>query len=403
MKITAFEKRVKRRITGRKHDFFVVCAPGLKKICHNEMLATGFSKENLKIVQGGIEFKSNLNTCIQFNLNLRSPSRILMRIATFKADSFKKLEKKLNAIDWILYLPKNNSIGFSVTTKKSRLYHSDAIAQRCEQIILSHFKSDDAFLTPSKKTIPQTIFIRAEDDNFTVSIDTTGDLLFKRGIKKKVNAAPLRENLAFAMLYWAGFTKTDILIDPMCGAGTFSLEAAMIKMGLPPGFLRSFAFESWPGFSQKAYDYLKKQINENLLEICQKEIFASDIDDISLKAMELNLSNTNFSHIKSDKIDFNKIIDVSKKDFFSMDTAMFNQNPKGVIMLNPPYGKRLGEKSDTKTFYKEIGKKLLSDFKGWRLGIVLPQRECKSYLGLKLELKPIFHGGLEIFIGIGKI
>ena len=125
MKITAFEKRVKRRISGREHDFFVVCAPGLKKICQNEMLKTGFSKENLKIVQGGIEFKSKLSECIQFNLNLRSPSRILMRIATFKADSFKKLEKKLNDIDWILYLPKNNSIEFSVTTKKSRLYHSD--------------------------------------------------------------------------------------------------------------------------------------------------------------------------------------------------------------------------------------------------------------------------------------
>jgi putative N6-adenine-specific DNA methylase len=401
--MTAFEKRIKRRITGREHDFFAVCAPGLKKICYNEMLKTGFSKENLSIVQGGIEFKSKLNTCIQFNMNLRSPSRMLMRIATFKADSFKKLEKKLNDIDWILYLPKNSSIGFSVTTKKSRLYHSDAIAQRCEKIILNHLESDDAFLTPSKKTSSQTIFIRAEDDHFTVSIDTTGDLLFKRGIKKKVNAAPLRENLAFAMLYWAGFTKNDILIDPMCGAGTFSLEAAMIKMDLPSGFLRSFAFEAWPGFSQKTYDYQKKQVTENLLEISKKEIFASDIDDISLKAMELNLSNNNFSSGTFNKIDFNQIIDVSKQDFFSMDTTMFNQNPKGVIMLNPPYGKRLGKKSDTKTFYQKIGKKLLSDFKGWRLGIVLPERECKSYLGLKLELKPIFHGGLEIFIGIGKI
>ncbi|MBC2705586.1 RNA methyltransferase [Desulfobacula sp.] len=393
MTTSSFEKRVKRRITGRDHGFFAVCSPGLKKVCLNEMLALGFPEDSLKAIQGGIEFKDKPNTCMAFNLNLRSPSRILMRISQFKADSFDKLEKKMNAIDWILYLPQNCSLKFSVTTKKSRLYHSDAIAQRCEKIILNQLSSGGAFISPGKNKSNQTIYIRAEQNNFTISQDTTGALLFKRGVKKKVSQAPLRENLAFAMLFWANFSKKDILIDPMCGSGTFSLEAAMMKTNLPPGFFRSFAFENWPGFSQKTYAYLKKQTREKILVFSKKEIFASDIDDMALTALEQNISNH----------DFTRIIDAAKKDFFSINPSEISPGKKGVVMLNPPYGKRLGGNSDPRSFYREIGKKLTTDFKGWRAGIILPSREYKSYLGLKLELKPIFHGGLDIFAGIGII
>ncbi|WP_299982924.1 RNA methyltransferase [Desulfobacula sp.] len=393
MKPSSFEKRVKRRITGRDHLFFAVCSPGLKKICQNEMLALGFPEGNLKAIQGGIEFKSKPAACMAFNLNLRSPSRILMRISQFKADSFEKLEKKMNAIDWILYLPQNCSLKFSVTTKKSRLYHSDAIAQRCEKIILNQLSSGGAFTSPGKNKSNQTIYIRAQQNNFTISQDTTGTLLFKRGVKEKVSKAPLRENLAFAMLFWAGFSKEDILIDPMCGSGTFSLEAAMMKTNLPPGFFRSFAFENWPGFSRKAYAYLKKQAQEKFLAFSEKEIFASDIDDIALTALEQNISNH----------DFTRIIDVCQKDFFSIYPSRISPGKKGVVMLNPPYGKRLGRNSEPRSFYREIGKKLTADFKGWRAGIILPSRVCNSYLGLKLELKPIFHGGLDIFAGIGMI
>ena len=393
MKTTAFEKRVKRRITGREHRFFAICSPGLKKICKNEMLASEFLENNLEIIQGGIEFKSKPETCMLFNLNLRSPLKILMRISQFKADSFRKLEKKINAIDWNLYLPQNASLKFNVTSKKSRLYHSDAIAQRCERIILNQLCSARDPTLSEKNKSNQTIYIRSDHDDFTISLDSTGELLFKRGIKKKVVKAPLRENIAFAMLFWAQFSKDDILIDPMCGSGTFSLEAAMMKTNLPPGFFRSFAFENWPGFSHKTFAYLKKQAKEKLLPFFEKQIFASDIDVMALTALKQNISNHDFSHM----------IDVSKKDFFSINPATISPGKKGVVMLNPPYGKRLGEKTNTSSFYREIGKKLTTDFKGWRVGIILPSRACKSYLELKLELKTIYHGGLDIFAGIGMV
>lgn len=365
----------------------MVCSPGLKKVCLDEMLAAGIPKDSLEVTQGGIEFKGRLTQCLALNLNLRSPSRILMRIDTFKTDAFALLEKKIAAIDWDLYLPKACALKFSVTARKSRLYHSDAIAQRCEKSIREQIP-----LSPAAAPT-QTIYIRAEQDLFTLSLDSTGDLLFKRGIKKRVTPAPLRENLAFAMLHWAGFSGEDILIDPMCGSGTFSLEAAMMKTQVPPGFFRSFAFEIWPGFSRKTYDYLKKQARKEQIDFPEKQIFASDIDDTAVAAMGENI----LPH------DFNRIIDLAKKDFFSLHPSLISPGKKGVVMLNPPYGKRIEGRTDTRDFYREIGKKLRADFKGWRMGILLPTRESQSALGLNLKLHPIFHGGLELFAGIGKI
>jgi putative N6-adenine-specific DNA methylase len=391
MESTAFEKRVKRRVRSREHDFFIVCSPGLEKVCRAEILAGGFSKAGLNLVDGGIEFKGRISDAAALNLNLRSPSRILMRVGRFKADSFEKLEKKIQAMDFDLFLPKNTELKFSVTARKSRLYHSDAIAGRCEALILDQLASGTGFT--ADKTSTQTVYIRADQDEFHISLDSTGDLLFKRGIKEKVTPAPLRENLAFALLFWAGFSAGDILLDPMTGSGTFSLEAAMIKAELPPGLFRSFAFESWPGFSPKAFAHQKKQAWENRVPVSEKEIFASDMDDHALTVMQQNMAGH----------DFCQTIDLCRKDFFSLSPPTTAFGKKGVIMLNPPYGKRLDEKTNTKTLYREIEKKLLSDFKGWRLGIILPSRKVPPNPSLKLRWRSIFHGGLDILAGTGII
>ncbi len=389
MEQTAFEKRIKRRVSGREHDFFIVCSPGLEKICRSEIIAAGFPENTPTLVEGGIEFTGRISDCAALNLNLRSPSRILLRMGRFKADSFEKLEKKIRGIDFALFLPKNCDLKFSVTARKSRLYHSDAIAQRCEAIILEQLKSEDTFTAQTPST--QTLHVRADQDEFFISLDTSGDLLYKRGIKQKITPAPLRETLAFALLFRAGFSAGDILLDPMCGSGTFSLEAAMIKAGVPPGLFRPFAFESWPGFSPKAFAHLKKQAKENQSPVPEKQIFASDVDDQAVAVMKENMSGH----------DFCKTIDLCQKDFFSLSRPKVPSGKKGVIMMNPPYGKRLEGKTGTKNFYREIEKKLMSDFKGWRLGLILPSKEALPNSLLRLQLKSIFHGGLNLFAGIG--
>lgn len=387
---SSFKKRVKRRITGREHDFFAICSPGLKKTCYVEMQQLGFEPDKLVLSPGGVKFQARPDSAILANLFLRTPSRILMRIAQFKAASFEQLEKKISNIDWILYLPENSRLDIKVTTRKSRLYHSDAIVQRVKKIIEEQLTNTD---TLSETPFNHTLLLRAENDYFTISLDTSGELLFKRGIKTKVTHAPLRETIAASMLLWNNLSQDDIVLDPMCGSGTFSLEAAMIKTGTPPGRFRSFAFESFPGFSQKTFQYMIKEADKKIKAFQNTQIFASDTDEKALASLDNNIAGSKFS----------SIINVNKQDFFSIDPTMIAPGQKGIIMLNPPYGKRLKPAHGTRNFYREVSTKLKSDFKSWRLGIILPSRKYMSMLCMGLKFRPVFHGGLEAVAGIGII
>lgn len=391
MKVSPFEKRVKRRVSGREQLFFIACTPGVKNVCLKEIETIADKPLAAEPVKGGIEVKGRMLEGLLLNLYLHSPLRILMRIDTFKADSFEKLEKKIENIDWVLYLPKNSSLTFNVTTRKSRLYHSDAIAERCKKVILKQLEVQNGFTSLADSR--QTVYVNSENDKFTVSIDMSGETLFKRNIKTSVTAAPLRETLAFSMLYWAGFSTEDILLDPMCGSGTFSIEAAMMKSLIPPGFYRSFAFEQWPSFSRKAFQHVKKEAKQQFRFFPDRQIYASDLDENALKTVEENIQDNRFF----------KMIDVSKQDFFDLNPAAVFKDKKGVVMLNPPYGKRLYHQGDTTVFYKDIAQKLKKDFKGWRAGILLPLRQYHLFFGPGFKLYPVAHGGLDVFAAIGKI
>ncbi len=382
---SAFEKRVKRRISARVHDFFAVCPPGLKTTCMNELAKLHPDIKEIQPLPGGVAFKAKLPMGCLANLSLGSPSKILMRIAAFKAENFSALEKNIKQIDWELFLPGNAALDIQATAHKSRLYHSGAIEERARAII------EPRLFTPGKKS-EQNLLIRADNDQFELSLDMSGDLLFKRGVKQKVMTAPLRENLAFAILKTAGFTRQDVLIDPMCGSGTFSIEAAMIQANIPPGFFRSFAVEDWPGFREKNFNHLKKQLRENFTLGTGSKIFASDIDASVLSLLTDAI----------DQHDFLNTIQARETDFFDIQPAQLTRE-KGVVVLNPPYGKRLGSNMDMTHFFSEIGKKLVADFKGWRVGIIYPEKALGKVMNLPLRPMPFFHGGLDLFAGIGKI
>jgi putative N6-adenine-specific DNA methylase len=388
MKASAFDKRIKRRVIGREHTFFASCPPGLRNLCKKELHTLFQHNDTIELLQGGVKFNGRLEDLYLASLHLRSPSKILIRISNFKASSFSKLEKKINEIDWELYLPLICNLDFKVTAKKSRLYHSDAIAQRCKKIIWTKFSSTAI----KKSSFSQSLHVRVTNDKFEISLDTSGEFLFKRGIKEKIGTAPLRENLAFFLLDSVKFAKNDILVDPMCGSGTFPIEASMIKANIPPGFYRNFAFENWPGFRVEKFDFLKSKIKEKIRYSPNPSIFASDLDPEATTMLEKNISN----------YEFGLMINIAQTDFFSIETEGFPKQ-KGVVLLNPPYGRRIGKKRFTSSFYKEIGKKLKTDFKGWRAGIILPSRSLAQTLGFNVQLKPFFHGGLDLVAAVGRI
>ena len=356
------------------------------------MTDLGFSVPDLTPMAGGIEFKARPEQIMNASLHLKTPLRILMRLARFKATSFSALEKKITALDWELHLPVNGCPDIRVTAKKSRLYHSGAVAQRVQTTILKQLGIRTGLKTD--RNADHTLFVRADHDAFTLSLDTTGAPFFKRGIKTEVTPAPLRESIASAMLTWAGFSKDDILIDPMCGSGTFSIEAALSHTGTPPGYYRSFAFESLPGFSQKAWQHLKKQAADKRFLPSHPTIFASDADAGAITAIKENIKNR----------DFARLIDIRHTDFFTIHPDQISsRGKKGLIALNPPYGKRLKHDTRQRDFYRDLRNKLRSDFKGWRLAIILPAPDDLKQLDLKLKSHPIFHGGVEAVAGIGVI
>ena len=390
MKPTPFEKRIKRRVTARKQTFFASTAPGLKQILAAEFATLPLETEHFTMAEGGVVFSGPMKSCYLANLYLGTASRITMEIAEFKAENFRTLEKKLAQVEWELFLKKRGRIHVEATTHHSRLYHTRAIEERAVQIIQDHLD----MAAPESPGAPASyrILIRVRDDRFFISLDTSGDLLHKRGITTAVGMAPLRSTLARSILIRTGFSGREPLVDPMCGSGSFVLEGAMMASQIPPGFYRQFAFEQFPCFSQAQWNHLKKTAEKNFRKAEAPLIFGFDQADRLIHGLEQTLVDHGFSGG----------VKVGRQDFFDLSPEDFT-GQAGVVVLNPPYGRRLGEKNETAGFYKQIGDKLARDFKGWRAGILLPEPELARELPFAVELHPLFHGGLEIHVATGKI
>ncbi len=351
----------------------------------------------ISVTKGGVAFSGKPDAGYLANLCLGSASRILMRLTDFKVSSFSELEKKLSRIDWEIFLPRYPDLSVRVTAKKSRLFHSHAVAQRIRNSVADRL-GERFSESGDGESFPQTLFVRLDQDRCHVSLDMSGELLFKRGIKSHVTKAPLRETLAFSLLWLSGFSPEDILVDPMCGSGTFSVEAARIQAGIPPGYFRRFAFESWPGFRPEHFAYLKKECLLYGKEPGEQQpvyprIFTSDLDAKAVETVQANVA----SH------EFLSSIQVTQKDFFDiLPPNSGTVSAKGVLLLNPPYGNRLsndpGQRAQ-KTFFREIGIKLRRDFPGWRCGVVCPSASTKKALGFKnFSAVRVFHGGLWVYL-----
>ncbi len=387
-------KRIKRHVIGRTHAFFAATSPGLEPLCFNELAALRLSEEAPRIVPGGVMFNGRLSDGYIANLALRIPNRILMRITRFKATHFRQLEKKVSAVAWELYFSPLADIHFSIKARRSRLFHTSAITACFQKSITTRLAAYQNQNTASRMDDmdKQRLFVRIVDDRFTLSLDTSGDLLFKRGLKKNVGKAPLRETLASAALTLAEYSGTEPLMDPMCGSGTFSLEAAMIAQNIPPGFYREFAFMKWPSFSANQWAHIKKTYAMRIIESKNFSIFASDNNPKMCRALQE----------VSRKYGFSRVLQVSSKNFFDLLPLEYTQQ-SGVIMLNPPFGMRLESRGDKDKVYREIIKKLKKDFKGWRTAILVPDSKVIKKLPIQLKPYPLYHGGLNLSLLVGVI
>ncbi len=393
------EKRVKRHVLGKIRSFFVSTLPGIEQLCFDELLSLGISMIDATQMKGGVEFRDRVHNCYLANLKLRTANRILMRIETFRATNFRQLGKILAGLPWELYLHKDAACEVNVTSRHSRLFHKDAIADKVKESMAERWSLANRYLENKQgiSRFPQQIFVRAFNDRFTISIDSSGDLLHKRGLKIHGGKAPIRETIAAAILAEAGYHGDEPLLDPMCGTGTFSLEGAMIANHVPAGWYRNFAFMGWPCFRPSRWEYIRREAEKSIKRINKPIIFASDKDQNICLKLEKVIRENNLSGT----------ISVLRGDFFDLQPSDIKRLTKternGLVTINPPYGRRLGSKDNSEKTFVKICQKLKKDFKGWKIALIAPSRDLVKKVPFTVAAHDLFHGGLNLTFLTGRI
>ena len=228
-------------------------APGLEDLLAKEI--SSLIGKHGETSSGGVEFSGGMKDMRRVNLQSRIANRVLVRLDEFHASSFHELERRAKQVEWERFVASGKPVRFRVTCRKSRLYHSDAVAERLatavkakvggNKLVIVQSEADEE-LDDEAANDAQLFVVRVTDDICSISADSSGELLHRRGYRQAVAKAPLRETIAAAMVIGSGWDMTSPLVDPMCGAGTIAIEAAMMARKIAPGANRRFAFESWP-------------------------------------------------------------------------------------------------------------------------------------------------------------
>lgn len=377
-------KRIKRHVTAIPHDFRAICHPGFEKTCEAEFRALGFTAP-AKASFGALDFTAKLDEAWKLTAFSRTCTRVVMRIESFSAENFGRFEKKSQSIPWELFFSKNSMPGIRVTSKKSRLYHTDAVAERIERIVRETLeKNGENFGEPFQ----QNLFVHFENDRCTLSADLAGIPLYKRGFERHVESAPIRDTLAASILFEAGLLQTNELFDPMAGSGTFSSEAALLMSGANLWRTRRFALQNAPSFRPNAWNFMTRN-TPGLKLFPGFKIHAADISKKAFETIRYNLEQEGAAPFLRELS--GDAIEISQSDFFELPKT----KGSSLLVLNPPYGKRIS--ADVPRLYREIGKKIRADLSLSKAAVIVPNAEAEKALGLSPKRKiRTLHGGLEV-------
>ncbi|MBU4404071.1 MAG: hypothetical protein L6428_12495 [Candidatus Aminicenantes bacterium] len=386
----ALARRVKDHVQGKGHDFFAVVQPGFEETAKRELRELGIT-ELKSGANGGIEFHGKLDDAFRVNLGAGTVSRLLLRLLNFKASGFAEFTQKIAALPWELHLPNRARIKFVISSGRSRLWHKGRLQEDARKAVsarLGTFGRQAVFIEKAESgaaAAAQLIFLRLDENRCQVSLDSSGELLYRRGYGKFVEQAPLRETLACGILRAAAIDRYQVLVDPFCGSGTFSLEAGLIFSGHPCNSGRAFAFQEWPAFRPAHYQHLKEQLEAEMKSRApagSKRILCSDISEKAVATTRHNLELTGLD----------SLAEVGQADFFRKPPPA--ADPADVLLvMNPPYGTRLGRKTDIVNMYRRIGDKIRRDYSGCGYAIIVPGLELEKTLSLPHEQKILFRNG----------
>lgn len=362
-------------MSNPQNSYFVVTTPGFEQVCAAELNVLGIEKT--EIMLGGVEFTGGLHELYQANLWLRSATRVLVRVGELQARDFPTLFKRLQRLPWGRFIKPGSKCTIRATCHRSRLSHSGRVGETCRQAI------EKALGAEGEGEGQVTVYLRLEDDRCQVSIDSSGELLHRRGYRMANVTAPLRENLAAGCLLALGYDGSVPLVDAMTGSGTFAIEAALIALNRAPGAGRQFAFMDWPKYRAGLWQQLLLNAQRAERKELPTPIYAVDSNPKAIDAARQNLAAAGFS----------EVVQLTCKP---MQELVVGQQT-GLIICNPPYGERIGRTAVLQALYKDLGRVYGDSFAGWQGALVCPDSELIRSTGIAFEPKIRFsNGGIRV-------
>jgi len=384
-----------------EYQIFVASAPGTEDITAREITELGLARGQADALPGGVEFSGDLETVYHANLLLRTASRVLVRLSTFYATDFSELRTKASRLPWERYLRPaqrgcEQPVSIRATCHQSKLYHSDAVIERVLAAIGDRLSAsvtldtapDDAVADDGEADRPtQLVVVRLFKNRCTVSVDSSGALLHRRGYRLATAKAPLRETLAAGLVLASGWDGRAPLLDPFCGSGTIPIEAALWARNIAPGKARDFAFMTWPDFALDVWESTLAAAIAAERPVAPP-ILASDRDAGAIRAAEANAARAGVA----DDIAFT----------CRAVSAIAPPPGPGWIVANPPYGVRVSENKDLRNLYAQFGNVLRAQCPGWRVTFLCSDISLIGQTCLPVETTRVWtNGGLRVRVARG--
>jgi putative N6-adenine-specific DNA methylase len=375
-----------------RFDAFVITAPGLAPLCAAEMRAAGLVPT--RVEAAGVAFEADAARLVRANLWLRTATRVIVRLASFKATTFRDLARLAATVPWSETLVPGQPVALRVTCRKSKLIHSGAVAQRVGEAITratgaaivkaatEAAEDSDEGDAPAGPA-PQLVLVRLERDLCTISADSSGERLHRRGYRQAIAKAPIRETLAAGLLLAAGYDGSAPLVDPLCGSGTIAIEGALIARNLAPGLERPFACSAW-GRVGAAVDAAERARARELARPVRASIHASDRDTGAIEAARANAER---AHVANEMV----------IEARALSDAAWVAAPTGLLATNPPYGARVSGGRDLRDLYARLGQLARARLGGWRVAMVSADVALERATGLAFtERLRTGNGGIPV-------
>jgi len=359
--------------------FFATCPRGLEDELKKEFRALG--GKDVRSTPGGVACQGPFTLCYRLNLGSRIASRILWQVGQGSYRHEEDLYRLALRLPWPNWFSVNCRIKVRLVAQQSPLKSLEFATLRVKDAICDRFVRETKKRPEVDKRHPDIQIVVFVDEGQVVwYVDTTGAPLFKRGWRQEAGEAPLRENLAAGILRLAGWTGEQVLLDPMCGAGTFLIEAAFMAQGIPPGGQREFAFNHLQNFNQSAWDRIRHEVPK-AIPSNHLDIFGYDHDPQALSMARSNLQHVGLADVQLKQAD---VLEVTPPA------------PKGVMITNPPYGVRMGSHASLEQWYPKFGDVLKQRFAGWTVYVLTADFRLPKLIRLAPSRKiPLFNGALE--------